>query len=142
MREGWEAAGCELTEVLAEESGDRVERGAGGARLVVDIDDVDIATRLAVVRDEPLRLVPREIRVVVVIVMDDVGPALHPQRRRGRYLLAALEEQHWVALGHGGLGLPVGVVLFLHSDGEGRRVRAFPQFLRVAVARQGVDDRP
>src|SRR5712691_5164455 len=50
-----------LPQVLAEESGDWVERGGGGAGLVVDINDFDIAARLAVVRDEPLRLVPGEV---------------------------------------------------------------------------------
>src|SRR5712672_4561111 len=98
MREGQGEASCDLTEVLAEESGDRVERGAGGTGLVVDINDCDIATRLAVIRDEPLRLVPSEVGIIVVIVMDDVGPALHPKRWWGGHFLAALEHQHRIAL--------------------------------------------
>src|SRR5260370_30303633 len=67
-----------LPQLLAEEGGDRVERSAGRAFFVVDIDDFDVAARLAVVRDEPLGLVPGEVGIVVVIVMDDVGPSLDP----------------------------------------------------------------
>jgi hypothetical protein len=50
-----------LPQVLVEEGGDRVEGRARRAGFVGDIDDVDIAARLAVVRDEPLGLVAREI---------------------------------------------------------------------------------
>src|ERR1700730_1175964 len=98
MREGREEASCDLTEVLTEESGDRVERGAGGTGLVVDINDCDIAARLAGIRDEPLRLVAGEVGIIVVIVMHDVGPALDPKRRWGGYLLATLEHQHRIFL--------------------------------------------
>src|SRR5437868_4183875 len=127
-----------LTQVLPEEGGDRVERGAGRALLVVDIDDLDVAAGLAVIGDEPFGLVPGEVGIVVVVIVHDVGPALHPKRRRHRHLLAAFQHQYRITLGHGGFGLPVRVVLFLHADREGRRVRSLRQLLRIAIARQRV----
>src|SRR6516165_7273222 len=113
-----------LPQVLVKESGDGVERGASRPLLVIDIDDFNIAARLAVVRDKAFGLVSGEVGIVVVIVMYDVRPALNPERRRHRHLLASLEEQHRIALGHSGFGLPIGVVLFLHTDTEGRWVGA------------------
>src|SRR5438105_12410343 len=84
-----ELAQGDLSQVFAEEGGDRVEGGAGRALFVVDIDDLDVAARFAVIRDKPLGLVTRKVRIVVVIIVHDVGAALHPQRRRRRHLLDA-----------------------------------------------------
>src|SRR5208282_1403352 len=65
----------DLSQVLLEEGGDRVEGGAGRALLVVDVDDLDVAARLAVVRDEPLGLVAGEVGIVIMVVVHDVGAA-------------------------------------------------------------------
>ena len=96
--------------------------GRGVAPGIVEIGDLDVAAGLAVVADKPLGLVAGEPAIRVVVVVHLVGPALDPDRRRHDHLLAALQDQHRIALDHVGLGLPVGVVLFFHADGEGRRV--------------------
>jgi len=66
----------------------------------------------------------------------------HPREHLVQAPGGAGDVEHRVALGHVGLGLPIGVVLFLHADREGRRVRVGGPALRVAIARQGIDDRP
>src|SRR5215472_13239621 len=121
--------------MLPEKRGDRIERDSLRARVIGDIDDLDVAPRLAVVRYEPLGLVPREVGIIVVIVVDDVRSALYPKRRWHRDLLAAFEEQHRVAFDHRGFGLPISVVFFLHADREGGRIGTLLQLLGVAVAR-------
>src|SRR5580704_1702560 len=110
--------GRDLFCVFLQEVEHRLVADLGVALLVVEIGDLDVAAGLPIVADEALGLVAREAAVGIVIVMHLVGPALHPDRRRHDHLLAALEDQHRVALGHLGLGVPVGVVLFLHADGE------------------------
>src|SRR6267154_5898846 len=91
----------------------------GVALLVIEIGDLDVAAGLAVVADEPLGLVARKAAIGIMVIVHLVGPALDPDRRRHDDLLAAFEDQHRIALDHVGFGLPIGVVLFLHTDREG-----------------------
>src|SRR3979490_1162060 len=128
--------------MLLQEVDHRLVGYVGVALLVVEIGDFGVAAGLAIVADEPLGLVAREPAIGIVVVVHLVGPALDPDRRRHDDLLAAFEDQHRVAFGHLGLSVPVGIVLFLHADGEGRRVGLGRPTDRVAVARQRVDDRP
>src|SRR4030095_1089462 len=93
-----------------------------GAILFVKIGYLVVPAGLAVVADEPLRFVAREPAIGIMVIMHLVGPALDPDRRRHHDVLATREDQHRIALDHVGLGLPIGVVLFLHADREGRRV--------------------
>src|SRR5580704_13786106 len=67
-----------LLHMLLDKGVHRGVRDIGVSRRIVEIGDLDIAARLAVVRDEPLWLVAREVRIGVVIVVHLVGPALQP----------------------------------------------------------------
>src|SRR5438093_7526868 len=56
------------------------------------------ATGLAITSNEALRLVAREVRLHILVVVHRVAVTLEPGRGRGLHLFAALERQHRVAL--------------------------------------------
>jgi hypothetical protein len=60
--------------------------------LGVDIFQGDLAARLPVIRDEALGLVPREVGIRVLVVVQHVAAALEPDRRRSFDFLATLES--------------------------------------------------
>ena len=87
-----------------------------------DVVLLDLATSLAIVGDETLRLVAVDRRLGITVVVHDVGLALDPDRRRHHHLLALLQDQHRIALGHVGLGFPIQVVPLRNAADPGRRV--------------------
>src|SRR5215831_19610986 len=86
--------------MLVEKRRDRVVRRRALPGSVVDVEHLDRAAGLAVVRREALGLVERNGRLGVPIIVYLVGPTLDPQRRREWHLLAALQHEHRVAVGH------------------------------------------
>src|SRR5216684_6654122 len=72
--------GCrrDLLRVLFQEVEHRLVGHFGVALLIVEIGDLDVAARLAVVVAEPLGPVAREAAVGIVVVVHLVGPALDP----------------------------------------------------------------
>jgi hypothetical protein len=110
--------------------------------LGVDIFQRDLASRLAVVGNEALRLVAREIRVDILVVVQHVAAALEPDRGRCQHLLAALEREHRVALGHVGLAAPI--VVLPRDDGfrPFRRIGAGERALGEPVAAERIDHWP
>src|SRR5262245_66687465 len=81
----------------------------------VDIFQRDLAAGLAVVGDEALRLVAVEASVRILVVVQQVAAALEPDRRWREHLLAALEDEHRVALLHVGFVAPIRILAW--NDG-------------------------
>src|SRR4029434_11061649 len=99
---------CFSTNVAMDEDDHALEHVAGlgeirrvpRASLGVDIFQNDLAAGLPVIRDEALRLVPREAGIRVLVVVQHVAADLEPDRRRSFDFLAALECEHGVTLRH------------------------------------------
>src|SRR5213079_1663244 len=77
-----EIAGPVLLQMLPQELVRRLVRHLGVALGVIEISNLDVAARLAVVADKALRLIPREAALGIVIIVRLVGPPLDPDRRR------------------------------------------------------------
>src|SRR5438093_10388063 len=100
------------------------------------------ATGLAITSNEALRLVAREVRLHILVVVHRVAVTLEPDRGRGLHLFAALERQHRVALAHVGFALPIGVLARDHGLRPFGRIGARQRTLGMAVAAERIDDRP
>src|SRR5690348_2643391 len=77
---------------------------------LIDVEQFDVALCLAVIGRKALRLIARNRRVRVTVVVYDVRPALKPESGWKLHLLAAFQREYWIPLRHIGLGLPVQLV--------------------------------
>src|SRR5712672_873950 len=82
----------EAHHLLEHVAGLRKVGGVAGMPVALEIFERNLATGLAVGGDEALRLVAREIRLHVLVVMHHVAATLEPNRGRGRNLFAALKR--------------------------------------------------
>src|SRR3982074_1453766 len=79
-------------------AGLRQVRRVTGVLAAFEIFERDLATGLAVARDETLRLVAGEVALRVLVVVHLVAMSLEPDRGRELHLFAALEHEHRAAL--------------------------------------------
>src|SRR5215218_481341 len=99
-----------------------------GLAVAVEVMQLDVAAGLLVIGGEARRLGVGAFEILVLVVVQDVAAALVPDRRRQRDLLAALQDEHWVAFGHVRLAAPELMVLVDNPRRPGRWVgqRALP----------------
>src|SRR5205814_9721262 len=93
-----------------------------GLAIAFKVVQLDVAAGLLVVGGEARRLGVGAFEILILVVVQDVAAALMPDRRRQRDLLAALEDEHRVALGHVLLAAPELLVLVDDSRRPGRRM--------------------